>query len=57
MASDRFQFISRVRQGIGALGGDVSHFVSPRSQRACSTVHALSRNPAAAADNGTSNDF
>ena len=31
MASDRFQFISsRFVKGIGALGGDVSHFVSPR---------------------------
>src|ERR1700751_297368 len=31
MASDRFQFISsRVVKEIGALGGDVSHFVSPR---------------------------
>jgi pantetheine-phosphate adenylyltransferase len=31
MASDRFQFISsRFIKEIGALGGDVSHFVSPR---------------------------
>jgi pantetheine-phosphate adenylyltransferase len=31
MASDRFQFISsRFVKEIGALGGDVSHFVSPR---------------------------
>jgi pantetheine-phosphate adenylyltransferase len=31
MASDRFQFISsRLVKEIGALGGDVSHFVSPR---------------------------
>ena len=31
MASDRFQFISsRFVKEIGALGGDISHFVSPR---------------------------
>ena len=31
MASDRFQFISsRFVKEIGALGGDVRHFVSPR---------------------------
>jgi len=31
MASDRYQFISsRFVKEIGALGGDVSHFVSPR---------------------------
>ena len=31
MASDRYQFISsRYVKEIGALGGDVSHFVSPR---------------------------
>jgi pantetheine-phosphate adenylyltransferase len=31
MASDRFQFISsRFVKEIGALGGDVSHFVSKR---------------------------
>src|SRR6266550_2819548 len=31
MASDRFQFISsRFVKEIGALGGEVSHFVSPR---------------------------
>ena len=31
MASDRYQFItSRLVKEIGALGGDVSHFVSPR---------------------------
>jgi pantetheine-phosphate adenylyltransferase len=31
MASDRFQFISsRFVKEIGAFGGDVSHFVSPR---------------------------
>ena len=31
MASDRFQFItSRLVKEIGALGGDISHFVSPR---------------------------
>jgi pantetheine-phosphate adenylyltransferase len=31
MASDRFQFISsRFVKEIGALGGDVAHFVSPR---------------------------
>ena len=31
MASDRFQFISsRFVKEIGMLGGDVSHFVSPR---------------------------
>ena len=37
MASDRFQFISsRFVKEIGALGGDVSHFVSPRVGRAAS---------------------
>jgi pantetheine-phosphate adenylyltransferase len=31
MASDRFQFISsRFVKEIGALGGDITHFVSPR---------------------------
>jgi pantetheine-phosphate adenylyltransferase len=31
MASDRYQFISsRFVKEIGALGGEVSHFVSPR---------------------------
>ena len=31
MASDRFQFISsRFVKEIGALGGDIHHFVSPR---------------------------
>jgi pantetheine-phosphate adenylyltransferase len=31
MASDRYQFISsRFVKEIGALGGDVRHFVSPR---------------------------
>ena len=31
MASDRFQFISsRFVKEIGALGGDIRHFVSPR---------------------------
>jgi pantetheine-phosphate adenylyltransferase len=31
MASDRFQFISsRLVKEIGAMGGDVTHFVSPR---------------------------
>jgi len=39
MASDRFQFISsRFVKEIGALGGDVSHFVSPRV-----TVRLLNR--------------
>jgi len=34
MASDRFQFISsRFVKEIGQLGGDVSHFVSPRVAR------------------------
>ncbi len=34
MASDRHQFISsRFVKEIGGLGGDVSHFVSPRVQR------------------------
>ena len=34
MASDRYQFISsRFVKEIGALGGDVSHFVSPRVAR------------------------
>ena len=31
MASDRYQFISsRFVKEIGALGGEISHFVSPR---------------------------
>jgi pantetheine-phosphate adenylyltransferase len=31
MSSDRFQFISsRFVKEIGALGGDITHFVSPR---------------------------
>ncbi len=31
MASDRYQFISsRFVKEIGALGGDITHFVSPR---------------------------
>jgi len=31
MASDRYQFIaSRLVKEIAALGGDISHFVSPR---------------------------
>jgi pantetheine-phosphate adenylyltransferase len=31
MASDRYQFISsRLVKEIGTLGGDVTHFVSPR---------------------------
>ena len=34
MASDRYQFISsRFVKEIGALGGDISHFVSPRVAR------------------------
>jgi pantetheine-phosphate adenylyltransferase len=34
MASDRYQFISsRFVKEIGALGGDISHFVSPRVTR------------------------
>jgi pantetheine-phosphate adenylyltransferase len=39
MASDRFQFISsRFVKEIGMLGGDVSHFVSPRV-----TAHLVER--------------
>jgi pantetheine-phosphate adenylyltransferase len=43
MASDRYQFISsRFVKEIGALGGDISHFVSPRV-----TAHLLDRFAAA----------
>ena len=36
MASDRHQFISsRFVKEIGALGGDITHFVSPRVATAC----------------------
>jgi pantetheine-phosphate adenylyltransferase len=55
MASDRFQFISsRFVKEIGALGGDVSHFVSPRvairlAER-FSAGRAKSRRRVAAAD-------
>jgi len=53
MASDRFQFISsRFVKEIGALGGDVSHFVSPRvvSRLAdrFASVHGNARHRAAA---------
>ena len=53
MASDRFQFISsRFVKEIGALGGDVSHFVSPRvvSRLAdrFASVHRNTRHRAAA---------
>jgi pantetheine-phosphate adenylyltransferase len=56
MASDRFQFISsRFVKEIGALGGDVSHFVSPRVamrlfERFASSRPKPRRRPAAAAD-------
>ena len=44
MASDRYQFISsRFVKEIGALGGDVSHFVSPRV--AGRLLRALRRRP------------
>ena len=53
IASDRFQFISsRFVKEIGALGGDVSHFVSPRvvSRLAdrFASVHGNARHRAAA---------
>jgi pantetheine-phosphate adenylyltransferase len=56
MASDRFQFISsRFVKEIGALGGDVSHFVSPRVaarllDRFANGRTRLRRRPAAVAD-------
>ena len=55
MASDRFQFISsRFVKEIGALGGDVSHFVSPRVAMRLSdrfaTLRTKPRRRAAAAD-------
>jgi pantetheine-phosphate adenylyltransferase len=55
MASDRFQFISsRFVKEIGALGGDVSHFVSPRVAARLlerfATTRARPRRRAAAAD-------
>ena len=55
MASDRFQFISsRFVKEIGALGGDISHFVSPRVAARLSdrfaTVRAKPRRRVAAAD-------
>jgi pantetheine-phosphate adenylyltransferase len=56
MASDRFQFISsRFVKEIGALGGDVSHFVSPRVamrllDRFAGSRPKPRRRPAAAAD-------
>ncbi|HJU17299.1 MAG TPA: pantetheine-phosphate adenylyltransferase [Stellaceae bacterium] len=44
MASDRYQFISsRFVKEIGALGGDVSHFVSPRVAQRLAERFALSR--------------
>jgi len=44
MASDRFQFISsRFVKEIGALGGEVSHFVSPRVARRLSDRFANGR--------------
>ncbi len=44
MASDRFQFISsRFVKEIGALGGDVSHFVSPRVALRLAKRFALGR--------------
>jgi pantetheine-phosphate adenylyltransferase len=55
MASDRFQFISsRFVKEIGGLGGDVSHFVSPRVAARLldrfATGRARPRRRAAAAD-------
>lgn len=45
MASDRFQFISsRLVKEIGALGGDISHFVSPRVALRLAERFANSRN-------------
>jgi pantetheine-phosphate adenylyltransferase len=44
MASDRYQFISsRFVKEIGALGGDISHFVSPRVALRLSEHFAASR--------------
>ena len=44
MASDRYQFISsRFVKEIGALGGDISHFVSPRVALRLSAHFANSR--------------
>ena len=44
MASDRYQFISsRFVKEIGALGGDISHFVSPRVALRLSEHFAVSR--------------
>jgi len=44
MASDRYQFISsRFVKEIGALGGEVSHFVSPRVARRLSNRFANGR--------------
>ena len=44
MASDRYQFISsRFVKEIGALGGDVSHFVSPRVAQRLAERFALPR--------------
>ena len=44
MASDRYQFIaSRLVKEIGALGGDISHFVSPRVAQRLSERFALPR--------------
>ena len=44
MASDRYQFISsRLVKEIGALGGDVSHFVSPRVAQRLAERFALPR--------------
>ncbi len=44
MASDRYQFISsRLVKEIGALGGDIRQFVSPRVARRLADRFALSR--------------
>jgi pantetheine-phosphate adenylyltransferase len=44
MASDRYQFISsRLVKEIGALGGEVSHFVSPRVAARLADRFALGR--------------
>ena len=46
MASDRFQFISsRFVKEIGALGGDISHFVSPRVAVRLLDRYASARRP------------
>ncbi len=49
MASDRYQFISsRFVKEIGQLGGDVSHFVSPRVAERLARASARRQSPARA---------